>query len=664
MVFKHQGNMVFDFLVFDPSTCEKQYSNPDVEDQPLTESESEKEEKRRTGDDRCFSVPMKFARSNGLITKRISRQVIIRDETRRTWRATLNDNKMQIRLLVCRDFRVKNHLKIGDTCMFELIKRGEVLVFNFYNIGKKPIKNYTRVKKETNSTIKKATPSISYNQPYFTSTLKSCSFTKSILEESKEDDDPRPYFIGKLKSSSMKDSILYLPNVFARKNGLFNNGEIILKNGKDERSWIVELKNHKNKYCYIGRGWKDFRVVNDLKKGDCFKLQIVSFKSRYLKKPMMLMLGFMLTNRTAMADTPTHFFNFIRPPFNLNLSIPRSFLPNLNGGRCSKAILRRGGHEWPVDVTDGGFSGDRWRKCVKENGIQEFDFMVFKHQGNMVFDFLVFDPSTCEKQYPNLPDVEDQPLTESESEKEEKRRTGDDRCFVFKITPYYIKSSRLVSVPVKFARSNGLISKWISRQVIIRDETRRTWPATLRKTLNHNNMRIYLLVCREFRVKNHLKIGDTCMFELVQRGEALVFNFYNIGKKPIKNYTRVKETNLTIKKATPSISYNQPYFTSTLKSCSFTSSILYLPNKFAKKNGLFKDGEIILRNGKDERSWIWIVELKNQKNKYCYIGRGWKDFCVVNGLKERDCYKFQIVDKIGENLVVNFYALKNPSRLS
>lgn len=180
----------------------------------------------------------------------------------------------------------------------------------------------------------------------------------------------------------------------------------------------------------------------------------------------------------------------------------------MNGGRCSKAILRRGGHEWPVDITDGGFSGDGWRKCARENGIQEFDFIVFKHLENMVFDVFVFDPSTCEKQYPNPSgemDVEE-PLAESESksENEEKRRLGDDRCFVFKITPYSIKSSRLVSVPMKFARSNGLITKRISRQVIIRDETRRTWSAKFRKT--NNKMQIRLLDCREFRVKNHLKI--------------------------------------------------------------------------------------------------------------------------------------------------------------
>lgn len=39
-----------------------------------------------------------------------------------------------------------------------------------------------------------------------------------------------------------------------------------------------------------------------------------------------------------------------------------------------------------------------------DNGVQEFDLIVFKHQGNMLFDFLVFDQSTCERQYPNLLD--------------------------------------------------------------------------------------------------------------------------------------------------------------------------------------------------------------------------------------------------------------------
>ncbi|KAJ9559380.1 hypothetical protein OSB04_013994 [Centaurea solstitialis] len=735
MVFKkHQGNMVFDFWVFDPSTFEKQYPNPTAEmDGPdQTESESENEDNHRLGDDRCFvskitpyyikstrlaSVPMKFARSNGLTTKRKRGQVIIKDENGRKWPASLdNNNKMQMRISVCRDFKVKNHLKVGDRCKFELVKSGEVLVFDFYNIGKKLIKNSTRVK-ENNSTIKKVTRSTSNDhrrKEYFVPKEE-----PSLCEE--EDDQQRPYFVGKLKSSSFTLSILYLPMEFSKKNGLFYNGEIILNNGKDDRSWIVELKNHKDKYCYIGRGWKDFCVANGLEEGDRFKLQIIDSIG---EKPITRLAGKRHHRQPEPTFSPTRTIVFVvsittiiatanhnhRPKTTVVVvtnpivtttatikttanhqrhhhhrcnhhllhkpssplqtitaaatnhrfrhtlvtvltSIPTSFLPKLKVGSCSKAILRRDDHKWPVDIAGGVLSGDGWKKCLNENGVQKFDFMVFKkHQENMVFDFLVFDPSTCEKHYPNpSSEMDGSDHSESESENEDNHRLGDDRCFMSKITPYYIKSTTLASVPRDFARSNGLTTKRTRGQVIIKDEKGRKWPAAFYKS--KMKMRIRLSVSPEFKVKNQLKIGDSCKFELVKSGEIVVFNFYNIGKKPIKDYSRVKkEINSIVKKATRSTSNNHPYYTSTLRPYSFRKSTLYLQLEFAKKNGLFYDGEIILGNGKDDKSWT--VELKNLKNKYCYIGRGWKDFRVANGLKEGDRFKLQIIGTVGEKLVL------------
>ncbi|KAI3696624.1 hypothetical protein L6452_29057 [Arctium lappa] len=62
-------------------------------------------------------------------------------------------------------------------------------------------------------------------------------------------------------------------------------------------------------------------------------------------------------------------------------------------------------------------------------------------------------------------------------------------------------------------------------------------------------MKFSLLDWREFRVKNHLKAGENCMFEFVKDGDVPVLNFYNLGKKRNINHAPVKETNSTIKKA-------------------------------------------------------------------------------------------------------------------
>ncbi|KAL7617063.1 B3 domain-containing protein REM17 [Lactuca sativa] len=368
-----------------------------------------------------------------------------------------------------------------------------------------------------------------------------------------------------------------------------------------------------------------------------------------------------------MADPPTHFFKFIPAGFLFNLSVPSAFLTNLNGKRCLKAILRHGRHKWSVDIDDGVF-GDGWRKFVTENGVQEFDFIVFKHQGNMVFDFMVFDQSTCQKHYTNLFDeLDEEPLTESDTicihrrKKLKKRKRNDyasqdkeifqvddSGCFESKITPYVIKKSRL-HVPINFARSNGLITRWIHTPVYLMDDTQRTWPATLTKTKTE----LCITGWREFIVKNHLKVGDVCRFELIKNGELPVFKCYNTGKNLVENDIQEKGTS-------SSTFTNHPYFISTLKPTTLKRWILYLPADFSKPNGL-KIGEMILR---DDKGRSWKVHLNKMNRTSFYLGGGLRSFLVANGMKEGDEFKFELLEKEKDKSpIANFLFLKSKQQI-
>nr|ADX86900.1 auxin response factor [Helianthus annuus] len=360
-----------------------------------------------------------------------------------------------------------------------------------------------------------------------------------------------------------------------------------------------------------------------------------------------------------MANPPNHFFKFIPPDSKFNLSIPKSFLTKLDGWRGKKATLRRGCHTWAVHIGDGGVFGDGWRKFVVENGVQEFDIIVFKHQGNMVFDFFVFDPSTCERQYSDLPDNVEVSLPESDSLhtlersrmlKKRKRtdyssqgkdkciQLDDDSCFVTIMTPYNITSSRLI-VPMEFARSNGLTTKRMHTQVVLVDEAKRTCPAKL----HIMTRQVRLTGWRKLMSKNNLKVGDVCMFKLVEDGEVPVFNFYNLGKKKTNNHIQVKKESrptIKIKKKTSSSLGNHPYFILTMKP-SYREWGVCLPIEFSKSNRL-KAGEIILRNDKGRS---WKIQLKKKGEKYYNFGCGFRDFWDENGLEVGDDYKFVLVQK-------------------
>ncbi|CAH1442290.1 unnamed protein product [Lactuca virosa] len=381
--------------------------------------------------------------------------------------------------------------------------------------------------------------------------------------------------------------------------------------------------------------------------------------------------------KTAMADPPTHFFKFISPSFKFNPSIPSSFLRNLNHGRCLKVTLRRGRHEWSVNIDDGIF-GDGWRRFMKENGVQEFDFIVFKHQGSMVFDFLVFDQSTCEKQYPDLFDEMDveEHLTESGPKNLKKRKTNDyaysqdqENFQVKKETystikkatssslnnhPYFISTLKACSfkksalhIPVKFAIQNGLKIG----EMILRDDKGRSWKVQLNKK---EEKHIYIgRGLRAFRVANGLKKGDAFKFELIEneKDNPPIVNFSLLKSKPIKSDKKAK-----LKQKEELIPYQEddlPYFIGKLKSWNIRCSHLYLPLQFARLSGLINKKQILLKNVEDGRSWS--LKIHNHKKNF-YIGQGWKDFQVANGLKEGDCFKLQVVYN-GEMPIANFYLL-------
>ncbi|GJZ38114.1 ALP1-like protein [Tanacetum coccineum] len=82
-------------------------------------------------------------------------------------------------------------------------------------------------------------------------------------------------------------------------------------------------------------------------------------------------------------------------------SIPISYQKYLVSRRKNKtAILKRGCRKWHVKIDNDWVFGEGWEAFVRDNGVQDFDFVVFKHQGNMVFDTMVFDTSSCEREYP------------------------------------------------------------------------------------------------------------------------------------------------------------------------------------------------------------------------------------------------------------------------
>ncbi|XP_015075288.1 B3 domain-containing protein REM5-like [Solanum pennellii] len=91
-----------------------------------------------------------------------------------------------------------------------------------------------------------------------------------------------------------------------------------------------------------------------------------------------------------------HFFKPILPGFKDSLKIPVDFWKYLKGHKHMKnAILRSAGKRWVVKVKRGWLE-DNWKIFVEDVNLQLGDILVFRHEGDMVFDVSIFDSSHCE----------------------------------------------------------------------------------------------------------------------------------------------------------------------------------------------------------------------------------------------------------------------------
>ncbi|XP_028084298.1 B3 domain-containing protein REM7-like isoform X2 [Camellia sinensis] len=376
---------------------------------------------------------------------------------------------------------------------------------------------------------------------------------------------------------------------------------------------------------------------------------------------------------------------------NIYFLIPVSFFKYLNNENCEHAVLRTSCGMWQVKIEgDQRFEGAGWTDFAKRHDLQVGDFLVFRHEGDMVFDVMAFDQSACEREYQPLDvddddeedededeDKDDEESSESESSKDisqsnkifnnspkashPKGGGGGASCskpshpyFVTILKPYSFEASRLF-IPRGFARSEGLIDRRC--EMIIRDEQQqKSWQVRLSHKCDGQ---VYIgRGWREFRIANGLKQGDTLSFELICKGTKPVIGFHWL-----KGNSRANEmVNAKMEKSSTNTKLTTPqYFIATLTPHNFKCSELYIPKEFARLNGISKYSEMTIKDGKQRE---WVMNMRRQKcGKRLYIGQqGWKEFAAANHLKNGDVIKLGLLKAGKKTLTMNFTFFGGSSR--
>ncbi|XP_049376775.1 B3 domain-containing protein REM10-like, partial [Solanum stenotomum] len=280
LVFRHEGDMEFEVSIFDSSHCDREYAEylqqeagfNNVEEtcnkfkfegksnlcimssgeafpcaeadtyNPCSLSHFECIVKPYCVTHSYLRLPKLFAMENGLFNKKCD--VIIRDERQRSWNLRLATHDCRVHLLGgWREFRVANDLNEGDYMMFEVIANGEKPIWEFRG---KPNPNIV--------STRKAFPKEEF--------ATCSSFGQSHLECI-----VKPYCLSR--------NYFRLPRGFARANGLINKKCGLVIRDERQRSWNLRIDTY-GYGVYIAKGWRKFRVENDLKEGDCMMFEVVS----------------------------------------------------------------------------------------------------------------------------------------------------------------------------------------------------------------------------------------------------------------------------------------------------------------------------------------------------------------------------------------------------
>ncbi|XP_050216898.2 putative B3 domain-containing protein REM15 [Mercurialis annua] len=278
LVFRHAGDLVFDVMVFDPSCCEREYSNfvhvkQEIESSSSSSSSSSEEEDDES-DLRALKkqkqvkitipeenvdsyvpenpyflvnltaygatsskkhIPMKFAMENGLRNRH--GEILLVDEEGRSWVAEQKYKKSDGQDYIgngWRTFCTANYLKEGDTFFLELTHKAN-----------KPVFKMTRLKR----------------------------FLKTEKDGSSSTKNPKSS--ATMKATYGRNGQPKIPRDFARRNNLTRRHAKMILINEGGSSWLVSLVKDKSGGIHMGHGWSVFAAANGIREGDAFMLQLV-----------------------------------------------------------------------------------------------------------------------------------------------------------------------------------------------------------------------------------------------------------------------------------------------------------------------------------------------------------------------------------------------------
>ncbi|KAH9623297.1 hypothetical protein KSS87_006100 [Heliosperma pusillum] len=315
---------------------------------------------------------------------------------------------------------------------------------------------------------------------------------------------------------------------------------------------------------------------------------------------------------------------------------------------------------------------DGWEKFCEDHGLEVGDFLVFKYEGNLIFDVIIFDPSTSERKFSQtpiassefIPSIDGKGVAKIEHiskgglvSKVAFKPKGFPYCHT-SVKPYNIKWGGMAFQ--RHLRGN-------EKYVMLRDKRH----GICGVKLSCEKGKMYLKNGWEKFCEDHgLQVGDFLVFKYLGNLFFDVIIFEPSASE--RNYPQTSIVSNKIiscidgkgadakigRKSTggsgAKVAFKPrglPYYHATVKPYFKKWGGMPIPVKFARKNDLTnKCCEMILI---DEKEKSWRLPLK-QSNTTPYIG-GWGVFEHFLGFKAGDLVVFELIQS-GQNPIMKLYS--------
>uniref|UniRef100_A0A7N0TR02 TF-B3 domain-containing protein n=1 Tax=Kalanchoe fedtschenkoi TaxID=63787 RepID=A0A7N0TR02_KALFE len=393
-------------------------------------------------------------------------------------------------------------------------------------------------------------------------------------------------------------------------------------------------------------------------------------------------------------DNLPEFFKVYIADHSLNrMKVPSEFVDYMRGRTWGAAELAGpSGETWQVELAREGkhlFFTDGWQTFVKENMVEQGDFLFFKLHCNLMFSVVIFDETMCEKGVDlgakssrgrdGVLQAEKAQNGAKPVRKNKVRRslskgdliTSDPKDRAAERTSTSVKPSFLQHIkisnlqqgyylrfPQPFIREHSLNYESNEKMVLLTSNNS-SWEVNI---INNGGA---ISLCRgwaAFARDINLRVGDVCKFELMDRLEMAV----HVSQRHVEiRPEKVNAARLKLRPLTRAVGVSQrllrhegkkeaarsrpssvkPSFVACMKKYHVKRPfILHIPTWFVRENSVRygRLQKMVLRTTGDSS---WSVNLHHSQHKYRLYG-GWAVFVRDNNIKEGDTCKFELVNRL------------------